>query len=273
VDFLKSDAKDPQQFFLDAIEKHRIVILGELHHRPRYWAFNMALVRSPEFARRAGVIYMEAPSNAQPLVDRFLAASKYDPEPVIEAMRIMIVEGWPDQTWLDFFRTVWEVNQDLPKPQRLRIVFVDAAHLWKQWLTSEDMEKAERTRNQCMADNIVRDLEEHAADRRHALFIVGYGHAMLNLALPGGEPWKAAGWLLRKKLGEADVLAVFSHGPVASNNGKFSGRLAQGLFETAFAALGNKPMAFRIFRAAIPTARSSMPISTSAPWRVNYIPP
>ena len=45
VDFLKQEAKDPQEFVLDAVEKHRMVILGEIHHRPRYWAFASAVVR------------------------------------------------------------------------------------------------------------------------------------------------------------------------------------------------------------------------------------
>lgn len=68
VDFLKSEGRDPQPFVLEAIEKHRIVILGEIHHRPRYWAFAADLVRAPEFAQPAGTIYLELPPHDQPLV-------------------------------------------------------------------------------------------------------------------------------------------------------------------------------------------------------------
>ncbi len=244
VDFLKDEAKDPQQFVLDAIGKHRVVIIGEIHHRPRYWAFDAALVRSPEFARQVGVIYMELPYNDQPLVERFLAASKYDPEAVIEMLRDVMVDGWPDQPMLDFFRTVWEVNQELPESQRLRIVLVNQAWPWKQIQNREDLPKYQVDRDQFMAENIARDLEEHAADKRHALFIVGYGHAMVNLTRAGGEPMKSAAWHLREKLGEANVFSVMPHGPVQPNFGDANGRRALGLFETAFAAVGNKPMAF-----------------------------
>jgi hypothetical protein len=248
VEFLQREAKDPQQFVLDALAKHRVVILGEIHHRPRYWAFNAELVRSPEFARRAGVIYMELPSHGQPLVDRFLATSAYDPQPVIEMLRDMMWLGWPDQPMLDFFRTVWEVNQKLPESQRLRIVLADMARPYKDIRRREDWRKYEVDRDQYMAENVVRDLGRHAADSRHALLIVGYAHAMLNLTQAGGEPMKSAGWHLREKLGEADVYAVFPHGPVMTNVGQVSGRIALGLFETAFAALGNKPMAFPLDR-------------------------
>jgi hypothetical protein len=248
VDFLRREAKDPRQFLLDAIGKHRVVILGEIHHLSRSWAFDAALVRSPEFARQAGVIYMELPSNDQPLVDRFFAASKYDPEPVIEMLRDMMEVGSPDQPILDFFRTVWEVNQELPEPQRLRIMIVDMARPWKEIKRREDWRKYDVDRNQLMAENIVRDLEKHAADKRHALFIVGFGHAMVNLTRPDGEPMKSAGWHLREKLGEENVFAVIPHGPVETNLGQVTGRRALGLFETAFAAVGNKPMAFPLDR-------------------------
>jgi hypothetical protein len=248
VDFLKREGKDPQQFVLDGIGKHRVVILGEIHNRPRYWAFNTALVRSPDFARRAGVIYLELPSHDQPLVDRFLAAARYDPEPVIDMLRDMMEAGWPDQSTLDFCRTVWEVNQKLPQPQRLRIVLADMARPWREIQRREDWGKYDVDRDQFMAESIVRDLQQHAADKRHALFIVGYAHAMMNLTQPGGAPMKSAGWHLRERLGEANVFAVFPHGPVITDRGQVSGRLALGLFDTAFAALGNKPMAFPLDR-------------------------
>jgi hypothetical protein len=248
VDFLKREAIDPQQFLLQAIWKHRVVILGEIHHLAHSWAFATALVGAPEFARRAGAIDLELPCNDQPLVDRFLAAAKYDPAPVVETLRDMSETGSPDQPILDFFRTVWELNQKLPGPQRLRINLVDMARPWKEIRRREDWRKYDVDRNRFMAENVVRDLEEHAADKRHVLFIVGFAHAWVNLTSPGGEPMKSAGWHLRQKLGEQNVFAVIPHGPVQPNVGEASGRRAMGLFDTAFAAVGNKPMAFPLDR-------------------------
>jgi hypothetical protein len=244
VDFLRREGRDPRQFVLDALAEHRVVILGEIHHRPRYWAFNAELVRSPEFARRAGVIYLELPSHDQGLVDRFLAAPRFDPQPIIDTLRDNLWMGWPDQPMLDFFHAVWDVNQRLAKDEKLRVVLVDMARPWKEIRKRDDWRKYDVDRDQFMAANVVADLKGHAQDPRHALFVVGYGHAMRNLTSPGGEPMKSAGWHLRETLGEADVFAVFPHGPVVTNNGEVSGRLALGLFETAFAALGNKPVAF-----------------------------
>jgi hypothetical protein len=243
VEFLRREADDPRKFLLQALADHRVVILGEIHHRPRYWAFNSSLVRDKAFAERAGVIYMELPGNDQPLAEQFLAAPTYDPQPIIEMLRDMQFSGWPDQAELEFIKTVWEVNHGLSKEQRLRIVPVDMKWSWKDIKTRAGLE-VYGDRNQVMADNVLRDLREHSGDPRHALFIVGYMHAMENPTFSRVEPWKPAGWRLCEKLGRTNVFAVFPHSPVSDDQGGINGRIALGLFETAFAALTNRPMAF-----------------------------
>lgn len=104
MEFLQREAADPQDLMLKALETHRVVIMGEVHHRPRYWAFDAALARATNFSQKVGVIYLELPNNDQPLVDQFLAAPRYDSEPVIEMLRDDLWTGWPDQPMLDFFK-------------------------------------------------------------------------------------------------------------------------------------------------------------------------
>jgi hypothetical protein len=242
--FLQREAADPRQFLLDALATHRVVVLGEVHHRPRYWAFGASLVSARDFPKQAGVIYLELPSNDQALVDRYLATPNYDPQPVIEMLRDNLWMGWPDQPMLDFFKTVWEIDHSLSPDQPLRIVLVDMARPWKEIKMRQDWQKYDVDRDGFMAANIVRDLREHAGDSRHALFIVGFMHALKNLSHAGGEPIKSAGWHLREAFGDTNVFAVFPHCPVMANMGGVRGRLALGLFETAFATMTNRPMAF-----------------------------
>lgn len=55
---------------------------------------------------------------------------------------------------------------------------------------------------------------------------------------------KSAGWHLRERLGETNVFSIFPHSPVMANRGGVNRRFGLGLFETAFAALTNRAMAF-----------------------------
>ncbi len=272
VEFLKREATDPQEFLLKALEKHRLVILGEVHNRQRYWAFNAALVRSPTFARHVGAIYLELPCNDQSLVDQFLAAPKYDPAPVIDMLRDMFEFGWPDQPTVEFCQAVWVANQSLPKDPRLRIVLVDMARPWKEIQKRADWRKYDVDRNQFMAEQIARDLREHAQDSRHALFIVGYMHAMKNITYPSREPFKSAGWYLCQSLGERNVFVIFPHSPVISNRGEVDGRLGLGLFESAFAALSSRPVAFPLDSGPFGELLfdASMDVMTPDPYRAGF---
>jgi uncharacterized iron-regulated protein len=272
VEFLKQEGTDPQAWVMRALAERPIVIMGEVHNRPRYWAFNTALVRSPEFARRVKVIYLEFPINDQPLMDRFLAAPTNDPTPVIEILRDMFENGWPDQPTVEFCQAVWEVNQTLPKEQRLRIELVDMERPWKKIQQREDWRKYNVDRDALTAENILRDLRTHGDDKRHALFIVGWMHVLKNLTYPSGDPIKSAGRFLQAALGATNVLAIFPHCPVMANRGGVKGRLALGLFESAFAALTNRPMAFPLDHGPFGELPfdASMDFVTSDPYRAGF---
>lgn len=272
VEFLKREGTDPQTFLLKGLTDHAVVILGEVHNRPRYWALNTALVRSPEFSRKVGVVYLEFPINDQPLMDQFLAAPTNDPTPVIEMLRDMFEMGWPDQPTVEFCQAVWDVNQTLPKKQRLRIELVDMARPWKTIQKRQDWRQYGVDRNAFMAENIIRDLREHHGDSRHALFIVGWMHALKNLTDPGGEPIESAGRHLQAALGETNVMAIFPHCPVMANRGDVKGRLALGLFDSAFAALTNRPMAFPLDHGPFGELPfdASMDFVTSDPYRAGF---
>lgn len=244
VQFLQDHAEEPEPFVMRAVADHELTIIGEIHHRPRYWAFNGSLVNEPDFPDRVGTIYLELPSHAQPLVDVFLASEDCDTSPVIEALRDMLWMGWPDQAMLDFFVTVWMRNRSLSPEQRLRIVLVDMPRPWSEINERRDLIRYETDRDKLMADNILKDMREHPDEPRHRLFIVGVGHTGLNLEYVPDCPVMTAGWHLREALGPGQVYAIIQHRAVQTNTGAVSGRLCFGLFDSAFAALGNRPMAF-----------------------------
>jgi hypothetical protein len=246
VEFLKNNAGEPKSFVMKALAKNKIVIIGETHHRPLYWNFNFSLVSEPEFAKYIGTIYLELPSNDQELIDRFLAAKECNTEPVIRMLRDMLEMGWPDKPMLDFFAAVWKANQKLEPEQRIRIVLVDMERPWEKIQNREDWRTYDVDRDKYMADNILKDIRNHPEGKRNNLFIVGVGHTSLNFAFYGGHPLKTAGWYLREGLGQDKVFAIMQHRCVMTNMGQVDGRLCLGLFDSVFAALDNRPVAFML---------------------------
>jgi hypothetical protein len=249
VDFLNREGREPKSFTLDAMARHQLVILGEVHHRPDYWAFYASLVADPRFARNVGTIYLELPANCQPLVEQFLLSQTLDTAPIIRVLREMFEMGFPDQPMLDFFTKVWTVNRGLDRDKRIRVVLVDMERPWEKIQKREDWARYDVDRDKYMADNVLRDLRAGAAGRRHALFIVGHAHVKLNFKYGDGKTSTSdAGSLLRQQLGAESVFAFFPHKPAMTNSGTVQGRLALGLFDSAFAAIGNRPVAFPLSR-------------------------
>ncbi len=210
VDFLKDSAAEPHAFMMAAFKEHELVIMGEIHNRPRYWQFNAELVRDKAFAESVGTIYMELPANHQDNIDRFLSQSTCDKEIVVAMLRDMMDLGWPCKPTLDFFVAVWETNRHLPPDKRLRIRLVDMQrpfekiHARSDWAQYDDGD-----RDALMARNILRDRQAADARRRHGFFIVGMGHTATGLCYADhATPIKLAGWHIKQAMGK-QVFTVF----------------------------------------------------------------
>jgi hypothetical protein len=247
VDHLRRTARPPRDFLLQSLAAHRLTVIGEIHHRPAYWSLNSRLVADPSFARTTGTIYLELPSNHQSDIDRFLAAGAFDPVPVIHTFRDVSWMGWPDQPMLDFFDTVWKVNQVLPANRRIRVVAVDTPRPWKDIHRRDDWKRYETDRDHYMAGKILADLPRRS-DPRGALFVVGYAHAARALRFSADQlsVIDTAASQLAESLGD-QLYTILQHGPVIDNLGGTYGRAARGLFDSAFAAYtpgGSQPIAF-----------------------------
>jgi hypothetical protein len=229
---------------IEALETHQLVVMGEAHNRPVYWAFNSELAREPAFARTVGTIYMELPSNHQAGIDKFLAQDTCEKELVVRMLRDFFELGWPCKPTLDFFVTVWEVNRALPSDKKLRIRLVDIQRPWEKIQKRQDWRASNVDRDQFMAQNILDDLRTKK-DTRNGFFIVGMRHAIEALRGPDGKPKPFAGQRLRQALGD-QLFTVFQHVPVTTNQGETSGRLALGLIDSAFAAIDDRPIAFTL---------------------------
>jgi hypothetical protein len=245
VEFLSEQGREPHAFMMEALKKYPLVVMGEIHNRPTYWAFNSELLRDPAFAQAVGTIYMELPSNHQGTIETFLASDTCRNELVVQMLRDFFELGWPCKPTLEFFIAVWEVNQKLPSDKKLRIRLVDMQRPWEKIQKREDWRAYDVDRDLFMAQNILAD-RRTCPDRRNGLFIVGMGHAKEGLRCSDQTtPYRSAGWHLRQSLGD-QLFTVFQHAPVMTNRGATSGRLALGLIDSAFARLHDRPVAFTL---------------------------
>ena len=252
VAYLRNTGQPPQEFLLDAVASHRIVVYGELHRRQSSWDLWKRVVSDPRFAQRVGTVFLELSADRQVDMDMFFNGREPDGERILEIFRSVQLNGWYDRGMYEFLMALWDRNHALPERERIRVILVDEPRPFDSIRTTEELEAhfdSIPDRNVQMA-RVVAETVQHDTSNRNSVFIVGAAHAFKS-AVPGiavgnrrPQPAPSAAAQLVTIFSDADVFTIFPHMPVLSNNGTVHGRPRHGAFDRAFAQLGNRPIAF-----------------------------
>lgn len=152
-----------------------VVCLGEDHGRKHDSDLRIALVRDPRFPRLVQTIVVEFANPVhQHLLDQFILEGRWmSREELAVVWRDTTgVETWESPIYEAFFRAVQDVNKQLPKTERVRVVGGDSA---VDWLKIERAEQLVPLVNR--GGNIRKIIAEQVLDRKiKALAIYGSGH-------------------------------------------------------------------------------------------------
>jgi uncharacterized iron-regulated protein len=116
------------QTLVSAFDHFDIVALGENHWNKLDSDLRIALVRSPEFARKVRIIVVEFGSTAQqPTLDRYIRGEDV---PLADLQRVWTTtsqtgEPWESPVYADFYAAVRDVNKKLPAGEQIRVLAGD----------------------------------------------------------------------------------------------------------------------------------------------------
>jgi uncharacterized iron-regulated protein len=116
------------QTLVSAFDRADIVALGENHWNQADSDLRIALVRSPDFAKKVRFIVVEFGSTAeQPILDRYIRGEEV---PLAELQRVWQTTSQTDDVWdstlyADFYRAVHDVNKRLPAAEQVRVLAGD----------------------------------------------------------------------------------------------------------------------------------------------------
>ena len=252
VNYVKTHGQPPHRYILEKLAKHKIVVYGEHHRRKVSWNLLRQVIREPEFARTTGTVFFELPSHKQADLDRFYAQEHPDTDILLDIFGCEQVYGWHDKDEFDFMVALWHLNRELPEDRKIKVVLADYQMPWDRMKSADDVKAfPDKDRNRHMADVVEQTMKANT-DGRHALFIVGYMHALKSNRLRGlyasaSEDLAAAlpaGAQLADRFSAEEVFCIFPHVLPSSNFGKIDGKIRHGIFDYAFEANGNVPVAF-----------------------------
>lgn len=250
VNFLANEQDSPENFMLNMLATHKLVINGEYHRRKVSWDMLKRLISLPGFADIVGCIFMELPSYHQPLMDDFFNLETLDTNIIIKIFQDEQLNGWWDRGEFEFLCNLWEVNHSLPEDKKIRVVLADYQIPYSTITTQEEAREAE-DRNTHMADVVVNTIAQ-SEDKRNNLFLVGCAHAFkskqfgIASAAHGQDAAETAGAQIAERLGNDNVFTVFQHVLPGDNLGRNKSAIREGIFDLAFEKNGNRPIGFKL---------------------------
>jgi hypothetical protein len=168
---------DAATAILDAFKTHDIVALGEPHGNEQAAAFRIALIQNPRFAATVNDVVVESGnSRYQDVMDRFVRGDAVDDATFRKVWQNTTQSHtlWDVPIYEQFFRAVRTVNQNLPRPQQIRVLLGDPPIDWDR------IDRGEESNRGTPEDRVSYPVElirrEIIARKRHALIVYGGMH-------------------------------------------------------------------------------------------------
>jgi len=262
--WLNENSKDAVDYVVEAVKKHQITIIGEVHHIQDDLLFLNKII--PDLYHRAGVtcIAMEVltmEDNAK--LTELVTADQFNSNLALQIARNEGWQAWGDKEYWDVLEKVWRLNKSLPAgSKKMRLVGIDfqwdgpsfgmikgqseetaGGPIWEKLRLVRilgDLSLLAK-RDEVMARNVEREIIEKG---ERGIVWVGLNHDYLNYRQPsviGGKVVRECGrmgFMLHHKYREK-VFHIRLHT-------SFGSPLIAGLIEKIATEKGNLPIGFDV---------------------------
>ena len=143
VNVLNEKGEKPIHFILNKLNQFDLILFDDgLHTAVEPFEFYQDLVRNTDFQKKARYIFLEAVSvNQQPALDAYFDSKVDDLKLLYPAFQDDFSgTGWPYKTYFDLLETIWKVNSTLPVQGRFKVIAVNAPTYWQEINTAKDVD-------------------------------------------------------------------------------------------------------------------------------------
>lgn len=213
VELAREAGRDPLDLVEQAARSHRLVFLSDIPTAAAPKRFAAQAIERIALGSGLDVVVLDIDSDEQSHIDRYLATAPEDPSILLSRPRAVREGAGASREYLDIYRTVWRVNEQLGVARRIRIIAADAPG----WPPAQAISPAEAARRFAeRADHMANTVMERSLARNpgaRMLFLVdglhalksGGGRVQTGGAAPAPITWLAA--QLRERF-PADVYTV-----------------------------------------------------------------
>ena len=124
VSALRAQERDPVEFVLDAVARHPLVFLGDVHPLAEPKRILADVIDRQDPATPIDVLALEVAAEQQPAIDRYLASQPEDTTLLLANPRTLRAHWGASSEYLGIYRAVWRWNRSHPG-RAMRIVAAD----------------------------------------------------------------------------------------------------------------------------------------------------
>jgi hypothetical protein len=126
VDMARESGRDPLELVEIAARSRRLVFVSDIPTAQAPKRFAEQAIERIALGSGLDLVVLDIDADEQPHIDRYLATAPEDPSILLSRPRTVREGGGASRAYLDIYRTVWRVNEQLGAARRIRIVAADA---------------------------------------------------------------------------------------------------------------------------------------------------
>ena len=255
VDVLQTAGTSPTDFVIHTLEEVDLIIFDDaLHTAVEPFECYQELIKTPSFYNQVKYIFLEVLSiNKQQYIDAYLESEPESIELAYPAFQDDFSgTGWRYKTYFDLLHTIYTINKTLPIEQRLKVIAVSNPTYWSEIKTAKDVElfrKSLRSHDFHMYKTIVVAMDSFKSGKK-GIFLTNTRHTYKGIKNSQNELyWNCGTFFNQWHPGKTysihfhNVYLFFERNETVTIKWD---RIANGLWDSAFKALGNKPVAISL---------------------------
>ena len=263
---LKTQGNPPIDFMREQINHYDLLIFDDaLHPAQEPFDFYQQLIRDKVFGQKLHYVFLEIlPVTAQRYLDAFLNAPTRNHQLLYPAFQ-QTFNGYANnyQTYFDLLDTVWEVNQRLAMPDKIKVMATDIPLLWAgighktDW---ENFRKILKGRDYNLY-RVILDVMQDFKKGKKGIFLTNTRHAYKGIRNKKGQfHWNCGTFFAQNHPGKTYAIRIHNisldiYKQVKKEAQTAQGldrvkyrwiRMEQGLWDAAFEANQAKPVAISL---------------------------
>jgi len=255
IEAIEAEGEEPIDFVINKLDEVDLIIFDDaLHTAVEPFEFYQEVIKTPSFYKKVKKVFIETASvNKQQHIDAYFQSEPENRELLYPVFQDDINgTGWPMKTYFDLFHTIYVLNRSLPEKQRLEVIGVDNPTYWSEIKTKRDLELFQKTlssRDFSMYKMIAVELN-YFEDGTKGIFLTNTRHAYKGIKNSKNKfYWNTGTFFHQWHPGKTYSIHFHSVYLFIEKNEKPAikfDRIADGIWDSAFEALGNNPIAISL---------------------------